>query len=122
MEFKNPERDLFLIIDDEYDAFWAYLTNNNKIISDCWIANKTDIPLRKKNYYKEKKIPRPAKDEFIAKNIPFDMDDNISVNWNDRLEEVTLIINDEKCIKFSYSNNRGFSQHLKKNCPWGNKW
>lgn len=122
MKFTNPKNDLCLIIDDEYDVYWAYLTIENKIISDCWIANKIDIPLRSSNYYKDNKIPPPALDEFILKKYSFNMEMNISVDWNDQLEEVVVKIDNENCIKFLYSNNRGFNKYLKINCPWGNAW
>ena len=123
MRFKNPGRDFYLKIDDEYDTFWAYLINNkNEIIADCWISNKSNIPQRDIHYYKDNKIPPPAREEFIERNMIMNSDDSIFVKWNDQLEEVSININGENCIKFSYSKNRGFNKYLKKSCPWGNKW
>lgn len=123
MIFKHPNEHLILIINDESDSFWAYLvTKKNEIISDCWIANKSNSSLMSNEFYRKKNTPPPANDKYIAKKVTIDSVENFSVEWNDQSEEVYLSINDFKIMKFLYTQKRGYNRLLVGDCPFGNKW
>ncbi len=117
----------YLIIDEDENSIWAYLTRPNslEIEKDCFLGSRTkiindDFDIKA---YKDRDRPPPITREYFSENgyLPDLKASNLSVTW---FEDGTVLIkiNEQPFLVFFDNDKRGFSKSIAKNGSYGNAW
>ncbi|MCH5192316.1 MAG: hypothetical protein J1F11_00035 [Oscillospiraceae bacterium] len=123
----NSESHRNLIIDEDENTVWAYLTQpfSDKIFLDCWIANKINAPSHKdikENIDQYKNAPPPAPVDVLVEgyvNISMPREDMFKILWSTDGETVSIYMNDSLTAVINAAERQVFNKFLCVDCAWG---
>ena len=117
----------YLIVEEQENLIWAYLTfpNRIEIEKDCFLGSriKVSIDLIDDKGFREKCIPLPITREYSTPEgyMPTLKAEDISVIWGVQ-GEVFVMANERPFLIFLTDYIKGFSKSIAKNGPYGNTW
>lgn len=115
-----------LIIEEENNTVWAYLTHEGTVVlaKDCFFFSRKEVESKIADweYYSRNKIAPPITKEFASSeaHLPHVICEMITVNWND--EAVLVKINELPFLIFQFNEGLGYSKSIKKSGVYGNAW
>jgi hypothetical protein len=127
LSFRSGVSGRAVIIADEGDSIWAYLTESGTIRPerDCWLFNKptaaNDPDLEQ---YRAASLPPPAPASVIdaAGVIDAPQAAHWSVRWSDDGTAAVVALDGVDIGVMAMAEPRGMSRHLREAGPWGRSW
>lgn len=117
----------FVVIDEDENSIWAYLTIpfEEQIDKDCFLGSRIKIEIEEFDFkeFKKKRIPPPMTKEFSTgeSHLPNLKEEDVSVNWG-KNGDVVIRINGKPFLLFSADEEKGFCKSISKNGMYGNQW
>ena len=117
----------FIIVDEEENSIWAYLTfpYEERIDKDCYLGSRIKIEIEEFDIkeFKRKQIPPPMTKKFSTteSHLPNLREEDIQVNWGVN-GNVILLIGGNPFLFFTEDEDKGFSKSISNNGNYGNKW
>jgi hypothetical protein len=126
-EWCSHESGRTVIVADEGDSVWAYLTQSGslRIERDCWLFNTasaaTDPDLE---HYRAASLPPPAPATIVtaAGVLAEPQAGRWNVRWSDAGDAAAVVLDGVDVGVMSVSEPRGMSRHLLEAGPWGRPW
>ena len=109
--------------DESPHSVWLYLSNANKIISDCFLANLVE-PGDSISKPEDRDAPPPAVRRFLTTSVPSELpgEGDFDFKWSETGKDVAVAINGSVVGFVVSGEKRGYSRALGQSGPWGNPW
>lgn len=117
----------YLIIEEDKDSIWAYLTfpNDVRIEKDCFMASRKEIiteSIEEMGYWDQGAPPPLIKSYSTEESVKQHLEEaDISSSWRDN-GKVIVSISNQPFLYFLPSEKRGFSKAISKDGMFGNCW
>lgn len=116
-----------VIIEEDGNSIWAYLTVPEKIEidKDCYLCTRYDITIEELDLesFKQTKTPPPMIKKYSTEwsQIEEIKEEDLLVEWYQN-GNVLLKIKGDPFLFFHKDESRGFSKSIKEDCQYGNAW
>ncbi len=117
----------FVVIDEDENSIWAYLTIPfvEQIDKDCFLGSRIKIELEEFDFkeFRRRQIPPPMTKEFSTDESyqAHLREEDISVNWGIN-GNVIIKINGNPFLLFTEDEEKGFCKSISKSGIYGNQW
>lgn len=104
-------------------SVWLYLSNGDKIISDCLLANLVE-PKDSMTKPENRDAPPPVLRHHLTSGAPSatPRDEDLRFIWSKSGKDVAVAISGVDVGFIVSGEKRGYSRALSQKGPWGNPW
>ena len=116
-----------LIIEEDENSIWAYLTlpNEMDIDKDCFLASRHKITEKIDNmdYWRSRQMPPPMTQEYSTNHGSFQQieEKDINIRWIDQ-GNVIIELKGTPFLFFHHDFRKGFCKSIKKDGGYGKEW